>query len=93
MCLFCIVCLFFYRLFRDARDIREQLRLDVIDLRRRLATKLKPGLAIVQVGGREDSNVYIRMKCRAAEEIGIVANHVQLARSCTQAELLRTVRI
>jgi hypothetical protein len=30
----------------------------------------KPGLVIVQVGGREDSNVYIRMKLKAAEEIG-----------------------
>ena len=29
--------------------------------------KLAPA---VQVGGREDSNVYIRMKLKAAEEIG-----------------------
>lgn len=69
--------------------------MDVIDLRRRLGVAsrlLRPGLAIVQVGGREDSNVYIRMKCRAAEEIGIAAKHVQLARSCTQTELLNAVR-
>ena len=41
---------------------------------------LRPGLAIVQVGGREDSNVYIRMKLKAAEEIGIDAKHVKLER-------------
>lgn len=49
---------------------------------------LQPGLAIVQVGGREDSNVYIRMKIRAAADIGIVARHIQLPRSITQRELL-----
>jgi len=28
-----------------------------------------PGLAIVQVGDRKDSNVYIRMKIKAAAEV------------------------
>lgn len=50
-----------------------------------------PGLAIVQVGGRDDSNVYIRMKIRAAAEIGIEAQHVKLPRTITQSELLAKV--
>lgn len=54
---------------------------------------LVPGLAIVQVGGRDDSNVYIRMKIRAAAEIGIAAQHVQLPRTVTQSELLAKVRM
>lgn len=51
-----------------------------------------PRLAIVQVGGREDSNVYIKMKIKAASDIGIVAEHVQLPRSTTEEELVRKVR-
>lgn len=51
----------------------------------------KPGLAIVQVGGREDSNVYIRMKIKAATEIGIEAKHVPLPKSTTEDELLLQV--
>lgn len=47
-----------------------------------------PGLAIVQVGGREDSNVYIRMKIKAASEIGILATHVKLPNTTTEMELL-----
>lgn len=47
-----------------------------------------PGLAIVQVGGREDSNVYIRMKIKAASEIGIKATHVKLPNTTTEHELL-----
>lgn len=72
------------------REIRDKLRKEVSDIRNKIPT-LVPGLAIVQVGGREDSNVYIRMKVKAAEEIGIYAEHVQLPRSTTQDELLATV--
>lgn len=54
--------------------------------------KFRPGLAIVQVGDRLDSNVYIRMKLKAAEEIGIRAQHMQLPSSITERELLFKVR-
>lgn len=47
-----------------------------------------PGLAIIQVGAREDSNVYIRMKIKAAEEIGIKAGHIVLPSSTTQVEVI-----
>lgn len=50
-----------------------------------------PGLAIVQVGHREDSNVYIRAKIRAAAEIGIASEHVQLPKTITEMELLARV--
>lgn len=48
-------------------EIRENLKKRVELL------AVKPKLAIVQVGGREDSNVYIRMKLRFAESIGAEA--------------------
>ncbi|KAH8312465.1 hypothetical protein KR044_010866, partial [Drosophila immigrans] len=51
-----------------------------------------PGLRIVQVGDRRDSNVYIRMNIKAATEIGIQAEHVRLPRSTTELELLDKVR-
>lgn len=69
------------------REIRESLAKDVLALREKLPD-YSPGLAIVQVGGREDSNVYIRMKIKAASEIGIVANHVKLPNTTTEMELL-----
>ncbi|XP_017057492.1 C-1-tetrahydrofolate synthase, cytoplasmic isoform X2 [Drosophila ficusphila] len=70
-----------------AKSIREELRNEVADMGKQLADFV-PGLRIVQVGGREDSNVYIRMKIKAATEIGIDASHVQLPRSITELELL-----
>lgn len=69
------------------RELRNNLRQVVLDAQKR-CPGAAPGLAIVQVGGRDDSNVYIRMKIRAAAEIGIVAQHIQLPRTATQHELL-----
>lgn len=74
-----------------AKEIREGLKLKVIKLREKLKD-FRPGLAIVQVGGREDSNVYIRMKMKAATEIGIDAQHVKLPKSITETELLSRVK-
>lgn len=52
----------------------------------------KPGLAIVQVGNREDSNVYIRMKLKTAAEIGINAQHIKLPDTTRQIELINKLK-
>ncbi|CAH1393777.1 unnamed protein product [Nezara viridula] len=74
-----------------SKEILKNLNDEVQDMSNKLAG-FKPGLAIVQVGGREDSNVYIRMKLKAALEIGINAEHIKLPNTTTQIELLSAVR-
>lgn len=64
-----------------ADEIRAKLKDKVAGL------TIKPKLVIVQVGGREDSNVYIRMKIQFAESIGAVAELVKLGRDVSQEEL------
>lgn len=71
-------------------EIREDLKKDVRALSEKLPNYV-PGLAIVQVGGREDSNVYIRMKIKAASEIGIITDHVKLPNTVTELELINKV--
>ncbi|CRL06152.1 CLUMA_CG019027, isoform A [Clunio marinus] len=73
-----------------SKEIRDSLKKNVSELSKKLPG-FRPGLAIVQVGGREDSNVYIRMKLKAATEIGIYAEHVQLPKSITEGELLAKI--
>ncbi|XP_047484356.1 C-1-tetrahydrofolate synthase, cytoplasmic-like isoform X1 [Penaeus chinensis] len=74
-----------------AQDVRSKLKEQVATLKQEFP-EFAPGLAIVQVGAREDSNVYIRMKIRAAEEIGIRAQHIQFPRSITQSQLVQEVK-
>lgn len=73
--------------FIKNREIRDELKVKVNEITKRLP-HFRPGLAIVQAGGREDSNVYIRMKIKAATEIGINAQHIQLPSSITEEELV-----
>lgn len=46
-----------------AKEILNELRQEVDEIREK-HPNFKPKLAIVQVGGREDSNVYIRAKIK-----------------------------
>merc|ERR1719211_610421 len=73
-------------------EVREGLKKQVEEFKNN-DPNFKPGLVIVQVGGREDSNVYIRMKLKAAEEIGISASCLKLGRGTTQADLLTKIMV
>jgi len=73
-----------------SKQIRAQLKEEVKQIQQ-LDPNFVPGLAIVQVGDREDSNVYIRMKMKNAAEIGINARHVKLPKSISQTELLTEI--
>ncbi|KAI5300011.1 alpha-1,2-mannosyltransferase (Kre5) [Ascosphaera pollenicola] len=53
--------------------------------------RFKPRLTIIQVGARPDSNVYVRMKLKAAAESSIDATHAHFPADISQAELLRAV--
>ncbi|XP_077180004.1 C-1-tetrahydrofolate synthase, cytoplasmic [Paroedura picta] len=71
-------------------QVRERLKNQVANLKEK-APGFRPGLAILQVGDRDDSNLYISMKLKAAAEIGINANHIKLPNTASEAEVLRCI--
>lgn len=72
--------------FFRCREISQQLAERVKKLREKLPN-FTPGLAIIQVGNREDSNVYIRMKMKNAAAIGVNAFQMKLPNTTTQIEV------
>lgn len=54
--------------------------------------RFQPQLAIVQAGERPDSTVYVRMKAKAAEEVGIKFHHVSLPAASTVEDVIATVK-
>lgn len=70
-----------------SEQLLDQLRQEIQKMQSGAAS-FRPGLAIVQVGDRADSNVYIRNKLQAAEKIGIHARHVKLGHETTESSLL-----
>ncbi|KAI1895431.1 hypothetical protein AGOR_G00106210 [Albula goreensis] len=73
-----------------AAQVRERLKKDVEQMKNQLPD-FRPGLVVLQVGDREDSNLYISMKLKAAAEIGINANHLRLPKTATEDEVLRSI--
>lgn len=69
-----------------SEEVRARLKAEVAQL------STKPKLAIVQVGDRADSNVYIRMKKLFAESVGAVAEHLRFPDTITEAELALEVK-
>ena len=68
-----------------AQGLRQQIAADIAKL------SYKPGLAVVLVGENAASQVYVRNKSKAADEVGMTSwTHVMPA-ATTQAELLTTV--
>ncbi|CDH15466.1 probable C-1-tetrahydrofolate synthase,cytoplasmic [Zygosaccharomyces bailii ISA1307] len=73
-----------------AQTIRSEIAQEIVDIKSK-EPSFKPCLAIVQVGTRQDSNTYVRMKRKAAAEADIRAEFIHLEETVTQAELLRTI--
>ena len=54
--------------------------------------RFQPQLIIVQAGSRPDSTVYVRMKIKAAEEVGILYKHITLPVEATVDEIVDVVQ-
>ncbi|XP_049595755.1 C-1-tetrahydrofolate synthase, cytoplasmic [Syngnathus scovelli] len=70
--------------------VRENLKKDVEQMKLQ-DPNFQPGLVILQVGDRDDSNLYIGMKLKAASEIGIKATHLKLPNTATEEEILHSI--
>ncbi|KAJ8409054.1 hypothetical protein AAFF_G00240750 [Aldrovandia affinis] len=75
---------------KTSLQVRERLKRDVDKMGTQFPG-FRPGLVVLQVGDREDSNLYISMKLKAAAEIGINANHIRLPKTATEAEVLHSI--
>ncbi|KAJ1660690.1 tetrahydrofolate synthase [Dispira simplex] len=73
-----------------AAEIRATIKQEIAEYRGK-HPHFNPQLAIVQVGAQEDSNVYVRQKNRAAEEVGMRFVHHQLPTTVTQGELMELI--
>lgn len=68
-------------------SIKDTIKAEVLKIKERVPDFV-PGVTIVQVGDREDSNVYVRMKIKTASELGFKPNHIKVDKSTTEAELI-----
>lgn len=70
------------------KQVREELRAEVADMRSR---GIVPGLTVVLVGEDPASQVYVRMKGKAADELGMKSETIRLPADTKEADLLALV--
>ena len=70
------------------KAIREELRGEVAEM---AAGGAPPGLTVVLVGEDPASEVYVRMKGRAAKELGMRSDTIRLPESTPEAELIALI--
>ena len=70
------------------KALREELRAEVADMRSR---GVVPGLTVVLVGEDAASQVYVRMKGKAADELGMKSETIRLPADTAEADLLSVI--
>jgi len=79
-------------LILDGTRIAQQIRSEVAaDVRGMAAAGVRPGLAVVLVGHNAASEIYVRGKVKACEEVGIYSEKLTPPDSVTTAQLLALV--
>jgi methylenetetrahydrofolate dehydrogenase (NADP+) / methenyltetrahydrofolate cyclohydrolase len=76
----------------DGTKIAQEIRAEVAaEVRNFAATGQRPGLAVVLVGHNPASEIYVRGKVKACEEIGIISEKLDPPESVTTAEMLELI--
>lgn len=70
-----------------AATIRKEVAAEIAKMVEAKGESSRPGLAVVIVGERKDSQTYVRSKRRACDEVGIQSFGFELPGDCTQEEL------
>lgn len=79
-------------LILDGTKIAQQIRSEVAaEAKAMAAAGIRPGLAVVLVGHNPASEIYVRGKVKACEEVGIYSEKLTPAESDTTAELLSVI--
>ena len=78
----------------DGKAIAQAIREEICEVTEALVREhgITPGLAVVLVGSRTDSSTYVRMKKRAAAEVGFYSVDKEFPESVGQEELLACIR-
>jgi methylenetetrahydrofolate dehydrogenase (NADP+)/methenyltetrahydrofolate cyclohydrolase len=79
-------------LILDGTKIAQQIRSEVAaEVKAMAAAGIRPGLAVVLVGHNPASEIYVRGKVKACEEVGIHSEKLTPAESATTSELLAVI--
>ena len=77
----------------DGKAIAEEIKQEIAEEVEKMRASIGrvPGLAVVLVGSRKDSETYVRSKQKACEQVGINSFGASLPETATEEEVLAAV--
>ncbi|OIT39893.1 PREDICTED: bifunctional protein FolD 2-like [Nicotiana attenuata] len=72
-----------------ANDINSRIAAEICEMKNTIGKT--PGLGVILVGGRKDSQSFVHIKMKACMKVGIAPFTVELPEDCTEAELFDAV--
>ncbi|KAF4663463.1 Neuropathy target esterase [Perkinsus chesapeaki] len=77
----------------DGKKVAEEVRAELKQLGEEMQAShgVTPGIAVILVGERPDSATYVRMKKKAAAEVGFISREKLLPDTCSEEEVLAAV--
>ena len=72
-----------------AKQVREEIAVEVS--RMKDAIGIVPGLAVILVGSRKDSQTYVQNKKKACEAVGIKSYEVNLPEDSSEEEVIKHI--
>lgn len=72
-----------------AKQIREEISVEISRMKEQIGTA--PGLAVILVGARKDSQTYVRNKKKACEAVGITSFEINLPEDCTEEQVIKHI--
>ncbi|XP_059281660.1 bifunctional protein FolD 2-like isoform X2 [Lycium ferocissimum] len=72
-----------------ANNINSRIAAEICEMKNRIGKT--PGLGVILVGGRRDSQSFVHIKVKACVKVGIAPFTVELPEDCSEAELLDAV--
>ncbi len=70
-------------------DIKDELAQEVIQLK--IANGIKPGLAVIMVGKNHASEVYVKNKIKACQQVGISSVSIEMNDSVSTIDILMEI--
>ena len=77
----------------DGKKIAEHIRSNVSKEISNLKSiyKIQPNIVTVKVGNAPSSNLYLKLRDKACEEVGILSNHIEFKEDVSEKEVLNSI--
>ena len=72
-----------------AKELREKVAKEVKELKNK--HQFSPNIATIRVGKKPESDLYLRLRDNACEEVGIFSCHVDLSVTSSEKEILDAI--